>query len=267
MESFATFARRLPPHGLLLIQHELVARTAVTAGARCDVQTLGFAPQADWRVAFDAGRVALHRRPSREPVASWHNPLPGEHMAYNAAVAAVLAANLGCAWSDIERALAGFEGVDRRMQHIGRIPLRDGQATILDDYAHHPTEIDTTLRALREHHRPRRLVCIFQPHQHSRTRFLMDQFARSFSEADRVLVPDIYFVRDSEAERHAVTAQDLVDRLRESGDDARHLPSFTAIADALAADLRPGDLIVTMGAGDVWKIGRMLLERHNAAAA
>lgn len=267
LESFADFAHRLPPHGLLLIQHELVARTAVTANARCDVQTIGFAPQADWRITFESGRVAVYRRATREPVATWQNPLPGEHMAYNAAVAAVLAANLGCKWSDIERALADFDGVDRRMQRIGQVPIGDGQATILDDYAHHPTEIDTTLRALREHHAPRRLVCVFQPHQHSRTRFLMDQFARSFTEADKVVVPDIYFVRDSEAERHAVTAQDLVDRLRERSADAHHLPSFTAIAEAIAADLRPGDLIVTMGAGDVWKIGRMLLDRHHPPAA
>lgn len=82
-----------------------------------------------------------------------------------------------------------------------------------------------------------------------------------------MVVPDIYFVRDSEAERHAVTAQDLVDRLRERTADAHHLPSFTAIAEAIAADLRPGDLIVTMGAGDVWKIGRMLLDRHHPPAA
>ena len=267
VESFAAFAERLPAHGLLLIQHELVARTAVTARCRAEVQTVGFAPQADWRVAFDRGRVALHRRPSSRPLARWRSALPGEHMAYNAAVAAILAGNLGCRWKDIERALSGFEGVDRRMQRVGRVAVRGGEALVVDDYAHHPTEIDTTLRALREHHRPGRLVCVFQPHQHSRTRFLMDQFARCFTEADRVLVPDIYFVRDSEAERQAVTAEHLVDRLCERGTDARYLGSFEAIAEALGRDLRPGDLIVTMGAGDVWRVGRTLVDGGVEAVA
>ena len=284
VESFAAFAERLPAHGLLLIQHELVARSDVTARAAAEVQTLGFAPQADWRVEVHRGRVSLYRRPSTEAVAAWRSPLPGEHMAYNAAAAAVLAANLGCSWRRIEHALAGFTGVDRRMQLVGEIEPPDAAAgssatppsegggggeviRVIDDYAHHPTEIDTTLRALRAHHRPRRLICVFQPHQHSRTRFLMDQFARCFTEADEVIVPDIYFVRDSEAERQAVTAQHLVDRLRERGTVAKHVPGFDAIADALAADARPGDLIVTMGAGDVWRVGRSLIDRLAAAAA
>ncbi len=77
----------------------------------------------------------------------------------------------------------------------------EAPVTIMDDYGHHPTEIRATLLALREHYRPQRLVCVFQPHQHSRTRFLLDDFARSFAHADVTIVPDIYFVRDSEADR------------------------------------------------------------------
>jgi len=95
----------------------------------------------------------------------------------------------------------------------------------------------------------------------------MPQFARCFTEADRVLVPDIYFVRDSEAERRAVTAQDLVDRLIDKGTDATHLPSFEAIVEAVRDDLRAGDLVVTMGAGDVWKICRSLVAAGDEAAA
>ena len=265
--SFASFAARVPRHGLLLIQHELVARNDVTAAATCEVQTLGFAPQADWRVSVEGGVVSLHRRPASEAIATWASPMPGEHMAYNAAAAAVLAANLGVAWHDIASALSRFAGVDRRMQRVGELTWAGGSATVVDDYAHHPTEIDTTLRALREHHRPRRLLCVFQPHQHSRTRFLMPQFARCFTEADRVIVPDIYFVRDSESERRAVTAQDLVNELGAKGTDATHLPSFDAIVEALHADRRAGDLIVTMGAGDVWQIGRSLVERGRGVAA
>ena len=193
-------------------------------------------------------------------------------MAYNAAAAAVTAHRLGANWDDIAEALGGFRGLDRRMQVMGRkwpngaaptAPSDQDAARsvlVIDDYGHHPTEIDTTLRALRQHYAPRRVICVFQPHQHSRTRFLMEAFATSFSEADTVIVPDIYFVRDSEQERQAVTAADLVDRLRDKHVTAMHLYPFAAIVEHLQQIARPGDLVVTMGAGDVWKIARDFLQ-------
>jgi UDP-N-acetylmuramate--alanine ligase len=122
----------------------------------------------------------------------------------------------------------------------------------VDDYGHHPTEIRATLKAIRERYQPRRLFCVFQPHQHSRTRFLLDDFATSFAEADETIVPDIYFVRDSEAERQRVSAADLVRRVSDNGQRARHLPDFGAIVEYLKQEARDGDLIVTMGAGNVW---------------
>ena len=258
VESFATFARRLPPDGSLLIHHESPHRLNLTAGLRCGVQTLGFAPQADWRVDISEGRVVLYHH--RQQVCTWQCPLPGDHFAYNASAAAVLAHTLGADWDTIASALAGFQGLDRRMQTLGQ---RDG-VTVIDDYGHHPTEVDTTLRALRQHYRPQRLICVFQPHQHSRTRHLMDQFVVSFSAADTVIVPEIFFVRDSEKERQAVTAGDLVDRLRQQRVTAMHLHPFAAIVEQLQLMARPGDLIVTMGAGDVWKIGRAFLESPTA---
>ena len=261
VESFATFGRLIPSSdrgGSLLIHHESPHRLRITAGMDCDIETIGFAPQADWRVDVEAGQVRL--RHQRVNVCEWLSPMPGDHFAYNAAVAAVTAHRLGASWEQIGPAIAGFEGLDRRMQTLGQ---RDG-VTILDDYGHHPTEIDTTLRALRQHHQPERLICVFQPHQHSRTRHLMDQFVVSFEAADLVIVPEIYFVRDSEDERRAVTAGDLVDRLRQQEVTAMHLHPFDAIVEQLEVMLRPGDLVVTMGAGDVWKIGRALLDRAEA---
>jgi UDP-N-acetylmuramate--alanine ligase len=132
-------------------------------------------------------------------------------------------------------------------------------ATVVDDYGHHPTEVRATLKALRERYQPRRLFCVFQPHQHSRTRFLLDEFATAFAAADETIVPDIYFVRDSEAERARVSAADRVDRVSRNGQSARHLPRFDAIVDYLRGTVGPGDLVVTMGAGNVWEIGRELV--------
>jgi UDP-N-acetylmuramate--alanine ligase len=175
-----------------------------------------------------------------------------------------MAYRLGAEWKDIARAIASFAGLDRRMQVLSAPTRAEGRddddpvpgITVIDDYGHHPTEIDTTLRALRRHYRPPRLICVFQPHQHSRTRFLMEQFAASFSEADIVIVPHIYFVRDSEKERHTVSAGDLVDRLRQRGRQAMHVYPFEAIVEQLEMIARPGDLLVTMGAGDVWRVAR-----------
>jgi len=271
VEAFAVFAQKLPTEGSLLIQHESSHRLAITAGLACDVQTIGFAPQADWRVQLQepqqdvGGRretAVMTRLFEREVlVATWRGMLPGEHMAYNAAAAAVLAHRLGARWEGISHAIEQFEGLDRRMQRLGYFQVAEsrGRALAVDDYGHHPTEIDTTLRALKRHYQPGRLICVFQPHQHSRTRFLLEQFARSFSEADIVIVPEIYFVRDSEAERHAVCAADLVDRLRRQGKAAMHLYPFDAIVEQLRLVARDGDLIVTMGAGDVWKVAHAMV--------
>lgn len=254
VESFAGFAQRIPADGSLLIQHESPHRLAIAAGLDCAVETIGFAPQADWVVRMRNAECEV--RKGDQVLAKWKSPLPGEHMAYNAAVAAVTAHRLGAHWDAIANAIADFQGLDRRMQVIGKA---ESEIIVVDDYGHHPTEIDTTLRALRRHYDPSRLICVFQPHQHSRTRFLMEQFATSFSDADIVIVPHIYFVRDSEQERQAVTAGDLVDRLRDQGVVASHLYPFEAIIEHLRVIAQPGDLIVTMGAGDVWKIARGFL--------
>ncbi len=303
VESFKVFAERIPPRktspsdtpdspptpvlseakvrtssgtspesgGTLLINHEMPHRLPITAELNCHVETIGFSYQADWRVGIKGDQVRLHHgEDDSAGVMDWTSPMPGEHMAYNAAVAAITAHRLGADWPDIAKAIESFTGLDRRMQWMGakspdgkpadRNTPRTEVVTVVDDYGHHPTEVDTTLRALRHHYEPNRLICVFQPHQHSRTRFFMDEFAVSFSSADTVIVPHIYFVRDSEKERHAVTAGDLVDRLREKGVAAMHLYPFAAIVEQLELITRPGDLVVTMGAGDVWQVARDYLQ-------
>jgi UDP-N-acetylmuramate--alanine ligase len=162
------------------------------------------------------------------------------------------------------RSLAAFRGVDRRMQLLGERRFGTGVVRVFDDYGHHPTEVEATLRALRDFERPQdrggRLICVFQPHQHSRTRHLLQEFASAFSAADFVIVPHIYFVRDSQEERQKVTAADLVDRLRQKGVRAMHLYPFEAIVEQLGHLCRDGDLVVVMGAGPVWQVGKWFVE-------
>ncbi len=274
VKSFNQFARQVAPAsagGLLLIAHEGAQRREVTAGVEAEIQTIGFTPAADWVVAFDPAThvVTLSRR--HEVAAQWKTRLVGEHNAMNAATAAAVALTLGAERAPLERALAAFEGVDRRVQYLGERGGERGGVRVYDDYGHHPTEIDATLRALRQHERPEekggRLVCVFQPHQHSRTRFFLEEFAQSFSNADVVIVPHIYFVRDSEAEKAKVSAADLVDRLRALGVSAFHVYPFEAIVEQLGTMCRPNDLLVVMGAGPVWKVARAFLAEKSPLGA
>jgi len=282
IEAFHEFASLLPSadeNGYLLINHDGAHRREVTAGLGCAVETLGFDPAADWHVTYDssARRVGLNRGP--EHVANWIVQLPGAHMALDSAFAAVLALRLGADIQRVTRALEGFGGLDRRMQFLGRKHVEPSSATVddvggvrvYDDYGHHPTEIDATLRALREYEKPElhggRLICVFQPHQHSRTRFFLEEFAQSFSHADIVIVPHIYFVRDSEKEKTQVAASDLVDRLRTRGVQAMHLYPFEAIVEQLNAICTDGDLLVVMGAGPVWKVAHGFLRSDRPACS
>ncbi len=250
--TFRDFARLLPPAdagGLLLIAHEGAFRERIAEGLACAVETFGRHPDSDWHVADDGGPVRLSH--GGVPRLHWRNPLPGRHTSLNTAAAAILALRLGASEAGVASAIESFPGLERRMQVLGRRTVRGGEALVVDDYGHHPTECATTLAALREHHRPRRLICVFQPHQHSRTRFLLDRFAESFDQADLVLVPDIHFVRDSEEERRRVSSADLVARLVARGVAARHLPALDEILRCLAATCGDGDLVVTMGAGPI----------------
>lgn len=260
--AFKGFAERLPARdngGVLLIAHDGAHRREITAGLACAIETFGFAPEADWTVTHDAVHTEVTHAAS-ETQLRWHAPMPGAHNALNAAAAVILALRSGAESNAVSTAIEAFPGLDRRMQQLGeRHTHPSGTVRVLDDYGHHPTEIEATLRAIQSEWHPKRIICVFQPHQHSRTRFLLDEFASSFDAADIVIVPHIYFVRDSEAERHRVSAADLVDKLRARGRKAMHMHPFGAIVEHLEVLCRDGDLVVVMGAGDVWTIGRDFL--------
>lgn len=266
IEAFAGFARRVraaEQGGKLIIAHEGAHRGVVASGLDCAVETIGFNPSADWVISYETGtrRVTLAHGQTR---LAWVNRMAGEHNAVNAALAAALAVSLGAEPDKVAASLGDFAGLDRRMQMLGeRTMPGGGTVRVYDDYGHHPTEIEATLRALRQAEKPEerngRLICVFQPHQHSRTRFLMEEFATSFEHADIVVVPQIYFVRDNAAEMAKVSSADLVDRLRTRGVRAMHLHPFGAIVEQLENLCRGGDLLVVMGAGPVWKVARGFL--------
>jgi UDP-N-acetylmuramate--alanine ligase len=177
-------------------------------------------------------------------------PLAGVHNASNALAATALLHHAGVDGESIAELLSGFGGAYRRATLKGE----PRGVTVVDDYAHHPTEVQASLRALREFYSPKRLLCVFQPHQHSRTRFLLKDFAQSFGACDEVIVPDIYFVRDSARERDYISSADLVAQIRFHGGVAVYRKTFDEIISHLQDELTEGDLVVTMGAGNIWEV-------------
>jgi UDP-N-acetylmuramate--alanine ligase len=256
--SFRHFAQLVPTNGLILANGEDARVLQALAGLKPPIEMVALSPGFAWSTretglvnGCHCGEVSYKGK----VVAQLELAVAGRHNLFNATMAIAACATYGIDPAQAGKAIGGFTGVDRRMTEVGSI----NGARVVDDYGHHPTEIRATLKAIRERYTPSRLLCVFQPHQHSRTRFLLEDFATSFAEADETIVPDIYFVRDSESERQRVSSDDLVERIKKTGQKAQHIPEFSAIVAYLKSQARPGDLIVTMGAGNVWEIGRDLV--------
>jgi len=251
--AFSAFAGLVPSDGVLVVNKENRAATTAAQNAIGTVETFGLVTGATWQaLGCEAKRGCYRFQIARNGnvVGETRLQIAGLHHVANALAATALCFHSGVPIDAILRILPEFRGVQRRLTLRGQI----NGITVLDDYGHHPTEIQATLRAARDQYQAKRLWVVFQPHQHSRTRFLLADFARSFGSADIVIVPDIYFVRDSESERERVTARDLVERIHLNGGDARYEPAFDRIVGELARSVKPGDVVLTMGAGDVWRV-------------
>jgi UDP-N-acetylmuramate--alanine ligase len=257
-EAFSQFAARIRPEGLLVVNGKSRHALRAAASAACRVETFGFEASVDWQAEIlseHQGCAAFRVRRNGRVMTDVQLRIPGRHNVSNALATTAMCLRAGVDPEVIAEALGEFRGAERRLTWHGCA----GGVNVVDDYAHHPTELQVTIKAAREYYRPGKLYVVFQPHQHSRTRFLLNDFARSFSSADVVVVPDIFFVRDSAAERDLVDAKDLVGQIRDHGGEAYYEPDFDAIVAFLDERLRSGDLVITMGAGDVWRIADQLL--------
>jgi len=211
-------------------------------GMRCGMKGEGHFASSAFRVDYngrDLGEFLLHA--------------PGEHNVRNATAAIAVGIGLDVPVEKIRQGLAAFSGVDRRFQRKGQV----GGVTVVDDYGHHPTEIRATLAAARQCGF-RRVHVIFQPHRYTRTQLLLDDFATAFADADSVTVLDIYAA--SETPIPGITGEMLAARISRSGTAAAFAESFPAAAAAVAQSAQPGDLIVTLGAGNVVQLGPLVLE-------
>ncbi|HAY76200.1 MAG TPA: UDP-N-acetylmuramate--L-alanine ligase, partial [Gemmatimonadetes bacterium] len=180
----------------------------------------------------------------------------GRHNLLNALGAAAAARALGAEWSDIKTGLSNFRGVERRFQLVGEV----NGVVVIDDYAHHPTELSAALRAARNMYEGRRLVAVFQPHLYSRTRDFAREFGEALAVADKVWLTDIFPAR--EAPIPGVDGYTLVSAVIEAGvgDDLCYVESLDALAAQVAADTREGDVVMTLGAGSIEFTGTELIQ-------
>jgi len=265
--SFVEFLRQLPFYGRAILcgDDPVLARHAATLGR--PVWTYGFGA-ADFRatgVTADGNRMRFTvSRPGASPVDLVLN-LPGRHNVLNALAAVALAAELDLPDEAVSRALAEFHGIGRRLQGLGELAFGTARARLIDDYGHHPRELAATIAAVREAWPGRRLLVVFQPHRYSRTRDLLDDFAAVLSDVDVLVLGEVYGA--GEPPVPGADARALARAIRSRGrlepvflPDLGDLP---ATLDTLVAD---GDLVLTLGAGDIGHHARALAAARGASA-
>ncbi len=186
--------------------------------------------------------------------------VPGIHNVNNALAAIAACHTIGCSADAIKLGLSEFFGTHRRFEQKGIV---EG-IRVVDDYAHHPSEVKATLKAARNSSH-NRIWCVFQPHTYTRTRALLDEFAAAFTDADVVLLADIYAAR--EADTGDIHSGMLAEKINGLGQEAIYLRNFESIVDHLVKNSLPGDLVLTMGAGDIYRVGEMFLNRKEKALA
>ncbi|MBI5137552.1 MAG: UDP-N-acetylmuramate--L-alanine ligase [Nitrospirae bacterium] len=260
--AFIQFASKVPFYGcvvLCLDEAPLQALLPEIRQAGKRVVTYGFTPQADLRgddldLSPAGARFSASFR--GHDLGTFRLPVTGRHNAQNAMAALCVGLDVGVDVEVMRRALAGFSGVGRRFERKGEA----AGVTVVDDYGHHPTEVQAVLAAARESFPERRLIVVFQPHRYTRTRDQMEGFARAFHAADTLLLMDIYAA--GEAAIPGISSPALLERVKDFGHrDARHLARHDDVLATLAAETAPGDVILTLGAGDVWRVGTEFLNR------
>lgn len=263
-DAFAQFARLIPSSGIVLIRDDCPASLRATEqlfGRRLLLSRTN--PHADWYaegvVQTEQGsRFRLVTSTAPQGSIEVEFPVLGEHHIWNALAAAALSRQAGVELEAIAQALASFPGLKRRFEILGE----PGGVTLIDDYAHHPTAVAATIQTARTRFRDRgRLTVVFQPHQVSRTRALMDEFAASLCGADLVYITPVYGARESFEKELTETSQELVQSCRSRGLNAHFLVSLDQILTRVHDDVAPGDVLLTLGAGDIDQIHHALTVR------
>lgn len=255
VEAFRDFARS--SSGPVIASADNLSAAGIAAELKGRAETFSLEREADWRarnIEVRDGRWSFEAFRYGRPYGRFTLAVAGAHNVSNSLAAMAASAWAGVGQEIAQVALSEFSGAARRFERLGE---RNG-VPVFDDYGHHPTEIQATLRAARQRYPERRIWCVFQPHQHSRTRLLLKEFARSFGDADVVLLPEIYAAREKE-EGPPVSSADLARAIAGEGRAALFLPTFDEVVAFLREKVTPEALVLTMGAGDVDEIARRFL--------
>ena len=258
-ESFRRFAALLPDDGTLIINTDIENHEEICKGLTCKVVTVGSDPK---KSHYSAANVTFNHTACAsydlledgQKVDTITLGVPGMHNVYNSLAAIAAAREVGVEIEDIKNGLLSYAGTHRRFEKKGEL----NGITIIDDYAHHPQEIAATLETAKNYPH-KELWCVFQPHTYSRTKSLFDEFAEALSKADHVILADIYAAR--ETDDLGISSKMLADKIASFGADAYFLPSFEEIEKFILEKCMHGDLLITMGAGDIVKVGENLLSR------
>lgn len=257
-KSFHKFAANTQADGATIINGEIDNYAEIVEGLPQKIITYGLNSSYDYyaeNVTYDEKACALFSvMHDGQKIMDVHLNVPGKHNVSNSLAAIALCDIMNIPNEAVISGLLKFGGANRRFQYKGKI---DG-ITIIDDYAHHPTEIKATLTAAANYHHER-LVLVFQPHTYSRTKAFLDDFAEVLSMADVVVLADIYAAREQNT--YGVSSKDILNLLKKKGTEAYYLPSFEEIEKFLLKNCINGDLLITMGAGNVVEIGEALLGR------
>ena len=255
-QSFRRFAQLLPADGCLIINSDTPAYETITEGLPCPVITYGLDHPAGYTAADISfggkGNPTFTCLRNGEKIGVFSLSVPGMHNVSNALAAIALGERLDLDIAVIQKGLANFPGTDRRFQYKGSV----GGVTIIDDYAHHPTEIRATLTAARDHLH-KKLWCVFQPHTYTRTNALLADFAQALTLADHVVLADIYAAREKNT--IGITSRDLQKEIVKLGTPCDYFPTFDEIENFLLENCGQDDLLITMGAGDIVMVGEKLL--------
>ena len=255
--SFRQFTALLPSDGTLVINGNINDYQEIYEGLDCNVVTYGTSSEFDYcarDITYDEkGNVAFDLLKHGKKVDHIVLAVNGDHNVSNALSAIAVADLLDIPMETTKAGLLSFRGTDRRFEYKGTL----NGVTIVDDYAHHPTEIKATLKAAK-HYPHKKLWCVFQPHTYTRTKAFFHEFAEALSHADHVVLADIYAARETDT--LGISSSDLAKEIQELGADATYFPSFAEIEEFLKENCTNGDLLITMGAGDVVNIGEDLLK-------
>lgn len=255
--SFHKFAQNTAADGVLILNAAIEHPEEIIADLKERVVTFGLTEEADYSasdITYNEAACPSFTFLVRGQAAG-HVTLnvPGRHNIANALAAIAFATEAGIDTDTIIRGLQAFGGTARRFEYKGKL----GGITIIDDYAHHPTEIAATLKAA-QHYPHNQVWCVFQPHTYTRTKAFFHEFAEALSHTDHLVLADIYAARETDT--LGVSSAGLAEEARKLGTDAHYLPSFEEIEAFLKENCKSGDLLITMGAGDVVKIGEDILK-------